>query len=64
MDPTRVTENNQTLIDHICTTGSDKVRSTRVPVISINDHHIVILTTDSGENQTLSLNKVTMRGSC
>ena len=40
-DPTRVTENTSTLIDHIYTTSQTRVIATHVPQIGISDHYPV-----------------------
>ncbi len=42
-EPTQVTHNNRTLIDHIFTTVLTKVRCTKVPKIGLSDHFPTIV---------------------
>ncbi len=42
-EPTRVTNNSRTLIDHILTTTPDKLRCTKVPNIGISDHYPTVV---------------------
>ncbi len=42
-EPTRVTNKNRILIDHILTTTPDKVRCTKVPQIGISDHYPTVV---------------------
>ncbi len=42
-EPTRVTNNSRTLIDHILTTTPDKVRCTKVPKTGISDHYPTVV---------------------
>ena len=40
-EPTRVTENSQTLIDHFCTTNPNYITSYGVSVVWISDHYLI-----------------------
>ncbi len=42
-EPTRVTNKSRTLINYILTTTPDKVRSIKVPKISLSDHYPTVV---------------------